>query len=94
MARNVFNIPGGFEAQYERLVELAAGVSPHVPAHFPQPSAAHYAALAARKRREADSILRHVRRDDVSEHARFARRQAQELRDQADEYERLATGRD
>lgn len=56
----------------------------------PLPDASHYRSLARDKRREAQSILRHVRENDQTPAAAFARRQARELYDAAEAYEALA----
>jgi hypothetical protein len=90
--RSSFNVPGGYEAQRQRLHELASHVTPHTPATFPTPGADHYARLAEMKRREADSITRHIRAGDEGPAARFARKQVQGLLKEADEFQALAEG--
>lgn len=72
--------------------ELCADETPAAPPAraLPAPGAAHYRRLAADKRREAESIRRHIRTNDLSPAAAFARRQVRELLDQADAYETLA----
>jgi hypothetical protein len=52
-----------------------------------RPDAPHLARIATGQRREARTILRHTRPSDLSPAAAFARRQARELLDQADEIE-------
>jgi hypothetical protein len=92
MHRSSFNVPGGAQAIRERQHELASRITPHTPATFPTPGADHYARLAAMKRREADSITRHIRAGDDGPAARFARKQALGLLREADDYQALAEG--
>lgn len=91
--RRAMRIAGGFEAANLHQAELAASVTPHTPATFPPPGAEHYRRLAESKRRDAASIVRHIRKSDASDHAKFALRQARELLAEAEQYQALAEGR-
>lgn len=88
-----FRTEGGLVAYAARLHALhTPPTRPHRPAALPPPDGAHFAQLAAEKRREALGIERHLRADDTSPAALFARRQARELREQADAYDALSQG--
>lgn len=74
-----------------RYAELCAEQpAPHRPSPMPAPDAAHFRRLAEDKRREAAGIVRHIRPNDLGPGPSFARRQAEDLYRQADEYEALA----
>lgn len=75
---------------YRYVALCATPPARHTPRPMPPPDAAHFARLAEDKRREAASIVRHIRKSDQSPSAHFARRQAEELYRAAEDYEALA----
>lgn len=75
----------------DRYAELCASPPAlHTPRPMPAPGPEHYQHLAETKRREAASILRHVRRSDFGPGPQFARRQAEDLYREADDLDARA----
>lgn len=62
----------------------------HNPRPMPAPGPAHYRSLAEDKRREAASILRHVRKSDQGPGPAFARNRAERLYQEAEQFVELA----
>lgn len=75
----------------ERYAELCAGEpTRHDPRPLPAPPPEHFQRLAEDKRREAASILRHVRKSDLGPGPAFARKRAEGLYREAEQYDELA----
>ena len=86
-----YRIQGGEVAFHARLGRLFAPTPPSQPSTLPTPSAAHFRAVAARKRREAASIARDLPTSGVETiHARFNRRLIDQLYHEAGIFDRLA----
>jgi hypothetical protein len=88
-----FRVEGGTTAHRARLALLSTPPSPHQPAPLPSPGPAQRLRRAQEARREADGILRHLPAGEAETiHSRFARRQAAELRAEADQIEAELAG--
>lgn len=75
----------------DRYAELCATEpARHNPRPLPPPGPDHFRALAEDKRREAASILRHVRKLAMGPGPAFARNRAEQLYREAEQYDELA----